>query len=192
LVHFFVEALTGKSLSQAALHRSGTGSVRSPKRALLLVLLLLLPAGAQAAAPKETPVNKVAMLYADHAAESVIDEPLEIIPTLTARPRSYLKRFLSPALVTLVLAEQKITGEIGTLDFSPLWASQDPVGITARIRQGTMENTVQVELRHLDGTIVELRFKMVTISDQFLIDDIIYPNPRASLKAILQNSDKNK
>ena len=95
------------------------------KPTALLLLLLLLPAGVSAAPPKESAVRKVAALYVEHAAESVIPQPEGASPTLMERPRGYLKRFLSPALLALVLEEQRQTkpGEIRNLDFAPLWAS---------------------------------------------------------------------
>lgn len=159
---------------------------------LYLVLFILIPAFISAAPPKETPVLKVTKLYADHAGESVIDEPLGMTPSLTARPGSYLKRFLSPSLAALVLAEQKHTGEIGTLDFSPLWASQDPVGTSVRVTQGSTESLVHVELTYPGGTSIGLKFKMVAQGNQWLIDDIIYPNPPISLKGLLQGSPNPK
>ena len=152
-----------------------------------LLLFLLLPALVSAAPPKESEVRKVAALYAEHAAESVIYQPEGAIPTLMERPRSYLKRFLSPALLAAVLEEQRQTkpGEIRTLDFAPLWASQDPAGVCVGITPGKRDGEVRVSLRYPDST-VELEFQMTVHGNQWLVEDILYPDPPRSLKAILR------
>ena len=152
-----------------------------------LLLFLLLPALVSAAPPKESAVRKVAALYAEHAAESVIYQPEGAIPTLMERPRSYLKRFLSPALLAAVLEEQRQTkpGEIRNLDFAPLWASQDPAGVCVGITPGKQDGEVRVSLRY-PGSTVELEFKMKVQGNQWLVDDILYPDPLRSLKAILR------
>ena len=99
---------------------SGGRSEAHMKPTVRLLLFLLLPALVSAAPPKESAVLKVAALYAEHAAESVIYQPEGAIPTLMERPRSYLKRFLSPALLAAVLEEQRQTkpGEIRNLGFA--------------------------------------------------------------------------
>jgi hypothetical protein len=88
------------------------------------------------------------------------------------RPRSYLKRFLSPALLAAVLEEQRQTkpGEIRTLDFAPLWASQDPAGVCVGITPGKRDGEVRVSLRYPGGT-VELEFKMKVQGNQWVVDD---------------------
>ena len=96
---------------------------------------------------------------------------------------------LSPALLAVVLEEQRQTkpGEIRNLDFAPLWASQDPAGVCVGITPGKRDGEVRVSLRYPAST-VELEFKMKLQGNQWLVDDILYPDPLRSLKAILQGS----
>ena len=157
------------------------------KPTALLLLFLFLPAWVSAAPPKESAVRKVAALYAEHAAESVIPQPERASPTLMERPRGYLQHFLSPALLALVVEEQRQTkpGEIRNLDFAPLWASQDPAGVCVGITQGKRDGEVRVSLRY-PGRTVELEFQMTVHGNQWLVEDILYPDPPRSLKAILR------
>jgi hypothetical protein len=167
-----------------------TGADGKPMKSIAcLLFLLLFPVFVFATPPKVSAFEKVAALYADHAAESVVDEPLGICPSLTERPSGYLKRFLSPALLALVLEERRRTkpGWIGNLDFSPLWASQDPAGVRVRVTPGKRDGEVRVGLVY-PGRTVELEFKMSVRGSHWLVDDILYPDPPRSLKAILRGS----
>ena len=154
-----------------------------------LFFLLLLPAFVSAALPKVSAVQKVAALYSEHAAESLNEGPQESCPTLLERPGVYLKRFLSPALLALVLEERRRSkpGELGNLDFAPLWASQDPAGARVSVTPGKQEGEVRVSLRY-GGSTLQLEFKMIVHGNQWLVDDILYPDPPRSLKAILRGA----
>ena len=78
-------------------------------------------------------------------------------------------------------------GELGNLDFAPLWASQDPAGARVSVTPGKQEGEVRVSLRY-GGSTLQLEFKMIVHGNQWLVDDILYPDPPRSLKAILRGA----
>ena len=93
--------------------------------------LLLVPAAANAgdASPG---VDIVAKLYHDYAWEAVLSEPDDAYVPLVHEPRATLERYFDPVLADLIAKDAECaarTQEICRLDFSPLWASQDPGAI---------------------------------------------------------------
>lgn len=112
----------------------------------LLLLLSALPFSARGDEPADA-VSFVAELYRAYAWEVVISEP-HLGPGLFGEPRETLERYLAPELVEGVLADRQRSeesGDIGALDYAPMWASQDPGASQLRIMAGVRPTEVRVE-----------------------------------------------
>ena len=116
---------------------------------------MLLPSMCVAAAQRpqlSAGVLLVRQLYTDFACEAVLDDPeCDSQHEFIDQPQSVLAKYFDNRLVQLWLADRRRalrTREVGNLDFSPMWDSQDPSGTFVTISP-TMDSTlVQVELRH--------------------------------------------
>ncbi len=115
-------------------------------KTLLPLLLLALPFGARGNEPANA-VALVAELYRAYAWEVVISEP-SLGSGLFGEPREVMERYLAPELVEGVLADRQRSadsGDIGALDYAPMWASQDPGASQLRIIAGARPTEVRVE-----------------------------------------------
>ena len=129
-------------------------------------------------AGKSGDVDLVARLYRDFAWEAVIDEPLGVSRAFADQRRSVLERYFSPNLVSLLLEDRQCvlrTHEICKLDFSPLWASQDPGATELRVVQGALRGWVLVRFRYpSNGETIKLNYRLVKTRAGPRIADIRY------------------
>lgn len=127
---------------------------------------------------KSGAVQIVAQLYRDFAWEAIIDEPGWDGHNLLDQPRLVLERYFDHNLASLILKDRQCeiqTHEICRLDFSPIWASQDPGASETKIISGATPNIVSVKFRYpSDGTKIELSYRMVKTNAGWRIADIRY------------------
>lgn len=142
--------------------------------------------------PDATPVRVVAGLYHDFAWEAVIDEPNDF-PALTQLPRPAFERYLTPDLARLILNDEACmarTHEICKLDFNPVWASQDPGGVSElKVSASAERDAVLVTMRYPDGSVTSLTYRMQLVRGNWRIADILFqsgPNSGLSLAGILR------
>ena len=140
------------------------------------VLAMTTTAGAQ---PPRAPtaVAAVAKIYQDFAAEAVIDTPDLSILDLFSRPKATLARYLDDALVALVVADgecSKRKQEVCNLDFAPIWDSQDMVGATVTITEGTSANRVRVDVTYPQNDVRKLTYVMTKTPAGWRVHDIEY------------------
>lgn len=146
------------------------------------VILALVFAGTSAtyAAPtaKSDPVQVVAQLYRDFAWEAIVHSPDWDGHALLDQPRAVLEQYFDSNLTTLILRDRECvakTREICQLDFSPIWASQDPGASELNIAAGPSPDVVNVRFRYPgDGTKIELFYRLVETDAGWRIADIRY------------------
>ncbi len=94
----------------------------------------------------------IRQLYTDFACEAVLNDPgCDSQHEFIDQPPSVLAKYFDDRLVQLWLADRHRalrTHEVGNLDFSPMWDSQDPSGTFVTISPTKDSTLVQVELRH--------------------------------------------
>jgi hypothetical protein len=134
-------------------------------------------------------VELVASLYRAYAWEVVIDEPLPGTATLLEQPASELGRFFTPNLVALLRKDRECTArkrEICRLDFSPIWAAQDPIATELRVYRTQEQNKVRVQFKTApQGNVSVLIYTVARTEAGLRIDDIEYESGTA-LSRLLQ------
>jgi len=137
----------------------------------------------------ESAQSVVARLYKDFAWQALSSQSELFGDVLSHQKKTVLDRYFSPDLTALFLQDescQSKTKEICSLDFDPLFASQDPGATDLEIGEAK-SNTVPVEFKSSIGSAkVQLDFKMTMIAGAWKITDIIYTGMnKASLRKIL-------
>ncbi len=72
-------------------------------------------------------------------------------PDITGESKKTLQKYFDAQLVTLMLhdrAHPSSVSGVGRIDFSPMWASQDPAGANVRIKPGSSEKEVCVDISY--------------------------------------------
>ena len=140
----------------------------------ILILLICLPFAAGAT---ESNVDLVKRLYAKYAWESTDSSPKGSTPFIDA-PQAELLKYLEPSLAEALLKDRqcaKQTGEICGLDFSPLWASQDPGAKDLRVKQGRSAKRVEVSFTYPgSGERIVIEYELALIAGEPRIRDILY------------------
>ncbi|MCZ8073986.1 DUF3828 domain-containing protein [Paucibacter sp. B51] len=138
-------------------------------------LLGFLPTLAFPAPPNE--LDPVVRLYRDFAWEAVIDTPTAG-PGLLSQSDAVWSRYFSPRLIKLLRNDRQCvarTREICKLDFSPIWASQDPGAARLKVVPGETPATVNVYFDYPgNGKRISMKFLLQKPDARWLIDDIQY------------------
>ena len=133
-------------------------------------------------------VDTVARLYRDYAWEAVVEQPRWRGHGLLDQPREVLVQYFDDALTDLILADRACasrTGAVCKLDFSPIWASQDPGASGLKVSPTTDPTVVAVEFRYpSNAQLIELSYQMIETRSGWRVRDIDYGGGR-SLLAIL-------
>jgi hypothetical protein len=137
-------------------------------------LLLAAAASAMGAATLDARVALVASLYREFAWEVVVIEPRA--PTFLLQPEAVLEKYLAPDLLKLLMKDRACATErreICSLDFSPIWAGNDPGAIDLRVTPGAKPGEVRVRFIYpYDKKSVELIYDMVQIGSSWRIANI--------------------
>jgi len=156
--------------------------------ALCAWMLAAAPAAAQ---PPGGAVKAVAKLYQDFAAEAVMDTAELSIPDLFGGPKATMARYLDDPLIALVMADRECarrTQEVCNLDFSPIWDSQDMVGVTVKIAQGKTPDRADVELKFPPNEIRKLTYVMVKTPAGWRVHDIEYDGHESLVRMLKAKS----
>ena len=146
-------------------------------RTLLCIAALgtTLTAAAQDNPPSET-VSVVAQLYRDFAWEVVIEEPGTPEKSLLEQPREVLTKYFDDNLTALFLKDRACvnkTGELCNLDYSPIWAAQDPAAAQLKVLDAKKPGVVIVKFRQpAEKKNVELSYRMTKTKQGWRISDI--------------------
>lgn len=146
-------------------------------RILTILTLAIGASAAQAAAPTDPRVAAVTKLYHDYAWEVLITEPCQCSGHFISEPESVLSKYLAPKLVQLILADRACaarTREICNLDFSPIWAGNDPAAADLRVKLGTKPNEVLVQFNYAlnDKKPILIYYDMIQVGGAWRIADI--------------------
>jgi Protein of unknown function (DUF3828) len=156
-------------------------------RALVLALLTLVASSAVAAG--NGPEEVIRTLYKAH-------RPWER-KELNLGNRAVLSKYFSPELTKLFLKNAQLErdcpeGELCGLDFDPILGAQDfddHLNFQLHITEATPPQTGRFEARfklfNEDKQEQVVVFQLVQLKNGWRIDDIIYPNDNASLKAVI-------
>jgi len=143
-------------------------------------LILVTSLSTHALAEVSGPVEVVAKLYREYAWEAVIDSPDWDGHRLLEQPRAVLERYFEARLAGLIVRERECairTREICALDFSPIWAAQDPGATAMKISPGASPSVVDVHFRYPgDGTKIRLSYRMIRTPAGWRIADIVHPD----------------
>jgi len=134
---------------------------------------------AETASPQ---VRLVTKLYEDFAFEVVINSPARTRPYFIRSPRATLNRYLMPDLTASLLRNLRMgdkTNEESSLDFGPLWGSQDPMGSWVTISDAKKSDVVEVEITQHGGPDNEpnrysIFYTLKRSKAGWRIDDILY------------------
>ena len=165
--------------------------LRSPITPLFLSVLCFSAESSHAARPPPPTgeVFFVASLYQRFAWEALLSAPLDKVTAFIDLPRDELVKILEPKLADLLIADRacaRRSQSVCRLDFSPLWASQDPGALGLGIHAMTPEKTVLVTFRYPgDDGEVRLIYDVDSTSLGYRISDIRYESGQ-TLRAILQ------
>jgi len=156
-------------------------------KAVVLALLTVIVSSAVAA--EDGPEEGIRALYKAH-------RPWEH-KGLNLRNRAVLSKYFSPELTKLFLKNAQVErdcpkGDLCGLDFDPILGAQDfddHLNFKLRITEATPPQTGRFEARFklfneekAEKTVV---FQLVQLKNGWRIDDIIYPDDNASLRAVL-------
>jgi uncharacterized protein DUF3828 len=156
-------------------------------RALVLALLTLVASSAVVAG--DGPEEVIRTLYKAH-------RPWEH-KELNLGNRAVLSKYFSPELTKLFLKNAQLErdcpeGELCGLDFDPILGAQDfddHLNFQLHITEATPPQTGRFEARfklfNEDKQEQVVVFQLVQLKNGWRIDDIIYPNDNASLKAVI-------
>jgi hypothetical protein len=159
---------------------------------ITIFFLSMVLAPSLSAADRSAGEQLVEKLYREFAWEAVMSGPGFRQPGLIDQPKSVLERFFTPEITGLLLkdrAEAAAAGEVGRIDFLPLWASQDPSAADLRITAGSKPNTVVVSfLPQGAKSATELVFIVEDTPGGARIADIKYASG-SSFAALLKSDD---
>jgi len=142
-------------------------------------LLGLLPTVGIAAPSNE--LDPVVRLYRDFAWEAVIDTPAAG-PALLSESDAVWSRYFSPRLIKLLRKDRQCvsrTRGVCKLDFSPIWASQDPGAARLKVVPGDAPATVNVFFDYPANRVrIGMKFFLKQSGARWFIDDIQYGDGR--------------
>src|SRR6266480_4204390 len=154
-----------------------------------IVLMLLTVAASSAVAAGDDPEEVIRALYKAH-------RPWEH-KEVDLGNRAVLSKYFSPELKKLFLKNAQIErdcpeGDLCGIDFDPILGAQDfddHLNFKLRITEATPPQTGRFEARFklFNGGKPEqvVVFQLVQLKNGWRIDDIIYPDDNASLRAVL-------
>jgi hypothetical protein len=161
---------------------------------LFISVLVINSSAAAYAGPLDSSAGVVSSLYRDFAWEAVISSPDDSVnlfgPSLEGQPKAILEKYFDEEIASLFIknedCEKKNVGEECSLDFDPIFASQD-------------SSASDLTIKAIDSTRVEVMFTYPSNGQKIKIEyvtkktlrgwrivDIIYPSKNnESLKKIL-------
>lgn len=147
-------------------------------RAISLLLLFVFKLTLSAADKPTTPEDLVAQLYKAHDADKS--------PFFQDKDRALVDRYFAKELADLIWQDVKTTpkGEIGALDFDPLYDAQDTEIKNFAVNKAKVDGakaTVVASFVNFDKK-TRITFKLVQVGDAWKISDIQYPEGHALLK----------
>ena len=158
-------------------------------RAIAGFLALFFSLAATPALPSDAGAQAVvAQLYRDFAWEAVVDKPEWPGHSLLEQPRQVLARYFDENLAALILKDRSCvakTHEICRLDFSPMWASQDPGASELKVSPTKDPGVVAVKFRYPgNGSIIELSYRMSKTRIGWRVHDILYSSGSSLLSVL--------
>jgi hypothetical protein len=135
-------------------------------------------------------VKVVRSLYSEFAEEAVLEEPLPG-KNFLEQPRPVLDRFLTPELSALLVKDRDCaarTHDICGVDFSPIWASQDPSGATVAVIPQADFGNVLVTVNYHNSGARKLIFRLTKGAAGWRIADIVYSDDGSTLSQLLQQA----
>lgn len=161
-------------------------------RLAIIPLVLVMLSAPLRAVDRSDAVRLVENLYRQFAWEAVTARPDPGEPGLIDQPKAGLEQFFTPELTGLILIDRKEavrSGEVGRLDFLPLWNAQDPSASDLSVLAGLKPNTVAVSFQSLGAEVkTELVFVVEETPAGIRIADIEYPSG-SSLASLLKSDE---
>jgi hypothetical protein len=143
---------------------------------IILFSVLMVSSGLQASAlpsGDDSPKGIVFKIYRDFAWEAVMAGGWG---GLLEQPKEVLSQYFDANLTSLLLKDRVLANKegMGNLDFSPIWASQDPSAVDMKITGADKPNLVKVEFRYpSNGQKIELTYKVTKTNRGWRISNII-------------------
>ena len=131
-----------------------------------------------AASASESEIDFIRRFYAKYSWEASDSKPRDGTPFIDA-PRAELLKYLEPRLAEALLKDRrcaKRTRQICRLDFSPMWASQDPGAMELRVQRGDDASRVKVSFKYpSNGDLIVINYDLTQTSQGLRIKDVHYP-----------------
>lgn len=124
-------------------------------------------------AAENGPKSVVENLYRDYAWEAAPGNSRRTV--FINETQRNLEKYLTKTLASQVHKDSvctEKTKEICKLDFSPLWASQDPEGALVLSITSRTEKAVEAQIKYPSGEIMSISFDVVETEFGWRIDDI--------------------
>ena len=141
----------------------------------LSVVLGCFPCSASAT---ESEIEFIQRIYGKYAWEASDNRPKGATPFID-EPRSELLKYLEPNLAAALLQDRqcaKRTRQICRLDFSPLWASQDPSATDLLFQRGSNAARVKVSFKYPgSGERIVVEYELAPTTQGPRIRDVYYP-----------------
>ena len=171
--------------------------MKNATRTLTFIFLLTFPILAFASNDDNNCSSIVYTLYKDFSWQAVLSNPdmnHKIMVPIDEQPYEVLTKYFDEALSSLFVKNQECvrkTGEACSLDFDPIFASQDSAATDLTIKQ-TNGNIVQVQFIYpSNGQKIHLEYKTIKTTNGWRISDIVYKNsPKFSLKQLLSGKHR--
>lgn len=161
------------------------------KTRILTATFLAVISSALGASSGPSAVDVVTQLYRQFAWEAMIEAPQAPDHDLLEQPRAVLSQYFDDQLTGLILRDRQCAAtshEVCRLDFSPIWASQDPAATGLSIVGGADPEVVNVTFRDpRDRKLTHLSFHVRKGRTGWRIADIRYSSG-PSLLTILQST----
>ena len=137
-------------------------------------------------------LDPLARLYRDFAWEAVSDTPTGE-PGFLSLSDAVWSRYFSPRLVRLLRNDRQCVARMRAfckLDFSPIWASQNPGAARLKVVLGDSPASVDVFFDYRgNGQRIGTKFLLVRSGPRWLIDEIHYAD-RQELRKILEERER--
>jgi len=173
-------------------------AVKNSSMAVLAMLYLMPSATMSAESPSKEQVaalDVVYRVYKDYAWEALgldlNDSNALFGKDIANENKDVLQNYFTIELSTLLEkdanSKKRANGELGKLEFDPIFASQDPGAYNLKVHLLSSGNVQVLFTYPSDGTKIELEYKVSHEEKGWRISDIIYKSKGGfSLKKILQ------
>jgi hypothetical protein len=156
---------------------------------LIITVLICFPSSSSAISREyRNPEDVVAWLYRDFSWEVTMGDQYWQNGTLIEQPKEILSLYFSDEIVSLIIKDRacvKAKHELCSLDFDPIFVSQDPSAVDLEIISADKSNTVHVRFRYAcSQERVNVYFRIEKTARGWRVSNITYGNGKSLLNIL--------